>query len=90
MTEVSDRLWKRIQRDFPAPGSADEAARLVSEANGSERVQAAIVLWAGGNLCRLRSGVALSAVDWRDVLVRGGLADEDWEDRLDAELGPTR
>jgi len=25
--------------------------------------------------------------DWRDVLARGGLADDDWPQRLDAELG---
>ena len=26
--------------------------------------------------------------DWRDVLVAAGLADQDWPDRLDSELGP--
>lgn len=31
---------------------------------------------------------ALARVDWRDVLVRADLADDDWSYRLDNELGP--
>jgi hypothetical protein len=90
MESVSARLRARIDRDFPAPGSADEVARLVAEASDSERIHAAIVLWAAGDLGRLLNSVELAAVDWRDVLVRGGLEHDDWRDRLDSELGPTR
>ena len=53
-----------------------------------ERVQAAIVMWAKGDLRRFDDSVALTELDRRDVLVRGGLADEDWPERLDVELGP--
>jgi hypothetical protein len=88
MAAVSVRLRARIDRDFPDPGSADEVARLVAQASDSERIQAAIVLWAHGNLHRLLDSVDLTAVDWRDTLVRGGLEHEDWPRRLDAELGP--
>jgi hypothetical protein len=63
---------------------------VVAEASDSERTQAAIVLWAGGNLGRVLDSVDLAHVDWRDVLVRGGLEHEDWRNRLDSELGPTR
>ena len=87
---MSDRLRARITRDFPAPGSADEVALIVGGASDSERVQAAIVLWAAGSLDRLLDSVALTAVDWRDTLVRGGLEHDDWPSRLDAELGPDR
>jgi len=85
---MTSRLRRRIESDFPEPGSADEVVRLVSEASDSERVQAAIVLWARGDLPRIRSSVELAKSDRRDVLVRGDLADEDWPDMLEAELGP--
>jgi hypothetical protein len=88
MTAVSPRLRRRITLDFPSAGSADEVERMVAGASGHERVQAAIVFWAGGDLDRLRDSVALAAIDRRDVLVRGGLADGEWGQRLDAELGP--
>lgn len=45
------------------------------------------MLWARGDLGRFDDSLALCEVDWRDVLVRGGLADDDWPERLDAELG---
>lgn len=90
MAALSARLRARINRDFPEPGSADEVARIVGQASDSERVQAAILLWANGSLDRLLDSVALTAVDWRDTLVRGGLEHEDWPSRLDAELGPVR
>jgi hypothetical protein len=63
-------------------------ARMVAAAGDSERIQAAVIFWARGKLERLRSSCELAKQDWRDVLVRGDLADEDWRSRLDAELGP--
>lgn len=88
MSGISTRLSRRIQSDFPGPGSADEILRLVSEASDDERVQAAIVLWAGGDVARLQDAVRVAGEDWRDVLVRGGLADEDWREKMDLALGP--
>jgi hypothetical protein len=85
---LSRRLRSRINRDFPIPGSADEVAHIVGEAADSERVQAAIVLWAAGDLDRLREVVTVTQQDWRDTLVRSGLVDDDWPERLSAELGP--
>jgi hypothetical protein len=79
------RGWSRSALACEPP-----AARLVAQASDSERFQAAIVLWAAGNLERLLSSVHLAEVDWRDVLLRGGLEHDDWRDRLDSELGPTR
>ncbi|MGN6609755.1 MAG: hypothetical protein ACTHMS_22430 [Jatrophihabitans sp.] len=63
------------------------ALELVGGVDGSERVQASLVLWANGDLARLRDARDLAALDWRDALVRAGLADEDWPSRLDVELG---
>ena len=88
MAVVEDRLKRRIQNDFPAPGSADEIIRLVGEASESERIQAAIVFSARGDLDRLRQAIALTEMDWRDTLVAGGLEHNDWRERLDFALGP--
>jgi hypothetical protein len=87
MAEVTGRLRRRIERDFPEPGSADEVTCLVGEASDSERIQSAIVFRASGDIARLRDAVALTAADWRDTLVGAGLADDDWSDKLDAALG---
>ena len=46
-------------------------------------------MWSRGDMSRLRDSLDLAAIDWRDVLVRAGLGDEDWPSRLDSELGPT-
>jgi hypothetical protein len=88
MLGVSGRLRRRIERDFPAPGSAASVAEMAAAAGESERIQAAVVLWGRGDLDRLRDACKLARLDWRDVLVRAGLADEDWRSRLDTELGP--
>jgi hypothetical protein len=96
---VSPRLRRRIERDYPQPGRAGEVEELVVDTVGSlhlhgwdtkatERIQAAIVLGAGGDLTGVRTMSALALQDWRDALVASGLADGDWPERLDAELGP--
>jgi hypothetical protein len=84
---MSDRLRTRVARDFRAPGSAAEIIRLVEAASDSERIQAAIIFASQGDVREVEREAALVAVDWRDVLVNGGLADEGWRDVLDSELG---
>jgi hypothetical protein len=54
-----------------------------------ERVLAAVVFIAEGDIDRLRRAIGESQRDWRDVLVAGGLANGDWPTILDIELGPT-
>jgi hypothetical protein len=88
MPGVSHRLHRRIERDFPAAGGAAEVAQMVAAASHSERIQAAIVFCARAQPGRLRDACDLAKLDWRDVLVGAGLADEDWPTRLDMELGP--
>jgi hypothetical protein len=97
MAESSSRLERRIQRDFSEPGSASGVLELLAELPrragydreilASERIQAAIVLLADGDLRRLRQALDLAAADWRDLLVAAGLANEDWPDKLNHELG---
>lgn len=86
MAVVSERLRRRIEHDFPEPGGASAVIEMVGEVSESERVQAAVVVWGRGDLVRLRDARDLAEQDWRDVLVRADLADEDWPSRLDAEL----
>lgn len=87
---TSARLRRQIEKDFP--GTPDEVERLLETAQSGnqnrERVVAAIVSIASGDVARLRQAIRLSHRDWRDVLVGGGLADADWSSVLDARLGP--
>jgi hypothetical protein len=82
-------IWRAtaIARDFNDE-QVEAVASLVARASDSERVRAAIVLAAKGDLAEIRSGADLAAVDWRDVLVSGGHADDNWRQRLDRDLGP--
>ena len=52
-----------------------------------ERIRTAIVLMTDGDLNRLGYAIDLVRVDWRDVLVFGGLGNEDWPQVMDRELG---
>ena len=67
-----------------------DTAGYRKEEFASERLQAAIVLLAGGSFIRVREAVQLALTDWRDLLVAAELAHEDWPDRLLAELGPEK
>jgi hypothetical protein len=40
-----------------------------------------------GDVDRFRSAIDLLRIDWRDVLVMGGLGDESWPVDLDRKLG---
>jgi hypothetical protein len=54
MPGVPDRLRRRIERDFPAPGSAASVAKMVAAVSESEPVQAGLVFCPRGPLDRLR------------------------------------
>jgi len=92
VSDVSDRLRRQVERDFP--GGSDEVERRLTTVesspspHGRERLQAAVVFLAAGDVAKLRDAIALSQLDWRDVLVAAGLADENWRSVLDARLGP--
>lgn len=87
---VSNRVAARVARDFGAR-AAEALSALESAETGNqdvERVHAAVVLMAEGSVDRLWQAVELSALDWRDVLMNGGLANGDWPATLDREFGP--
>lgn len=52
MRTVSARLQRRIARDFPSPGSAEEVIRALAGVSDSDRVQAAILFAANGRFAR--------------------------------------
>jgi hypothetical protein len=52
-----------------------------------ERVQVALVLASRGQQERFDSMVHLLRLDWRDVLMAGGLGHDDWRALLERELG---
>jgi hypothetical protein len=88
MTAPSERLIRRIRRDF-SRGAGDEVVRRLTELapdDSSERIQAALVLGAAGKWSRFEQQLRRLEHDWRDVLVVGGLAADDWAARLAAEL----
>ncbi|MEV0094007.1 hypothetical protein [Streptomyces sp. NPDC050738] len=94
---MSARLERRIHEDFPERGSAPEIMRILdgltetaghdAECCAGERLQAAIIVLAQGSVRQFRDAVQLALTDWRDLLVAADLADENWRDRLQAELG---
>jgi hypothetical protein len=89
---VSQRLERKVRGDFPGD-SADvvllrlDSLRLaLAEKQSLERIQAAVVLLAGGDLEKLEWAATRAELDWRDVLVWSGLGSS-WKARLDEELG---
>jgi hypothetical protein len=88
VTAPSDRLIRRIRRDF-ARGIDDEVITRLTALDAddsSERFQAALVLGAGGKLNRFEQQLRRLEKDWRVMLAVGGMAEVDWSERLDAEL----
>ncbi|MGW8328063.1 hypothetical protein ACWGLE_09210 [Streptomyces sp. NPDC055897] len=95
---ISARLRRRIRRDFPGPQACrgvEGALRSLLDKLGpsgsqdavTERLFCAVVLFAAGDVRRMKPAVEMALMDWRDLLMATGLAHEDWPARLDAELG---
>jgi hypothetical protein len=88
VTAPSDRLIRRIRRDF-GRGTDDEVIRRLTALDpddSSERIQAALVLGASGRWHGFEQQLRRLELDWRDVLIVGGLAGDDWPARLTAAL----
>ena len=89
---VSDRIAERASEDFgrSAPRIVSALERLaVNPGVDPERLQAAALLAARGDLTLFEDALDHARVDWRDLVDRAGLAGEDWRDRLDDVLGLT-
>ena len=86
--EPTARLARRVRQDFGDDAELVLAALVeLPRDAASERVQAAVVKLANGDLGRLDRQLKEARIDWRDVLVAAGFAHEDWPWRLDDYLG---
>jgi hypothetical protein len=87
VTAVSPRIRARVEREFgaaDADGVLERLERLHAEKQSPERLHAAVILLARGDLARLAWA---SAIDWRDAFVWSGLG-SNWEQRIEEEFGP--
>jgi phosphoribosylformimino-5-aminoimidazole carboxamide ribotide isomerase len=97
-TLLTARVRRRVERDYPGAdrdtaldllvGLDLGSSRAGREAAGRERIHAALLMLAGGDVRRLASEAAEAARDWRDTLVAADLAGDDWPSRVESELGP--
>ncbi|MFV5995167.1 hypothetical protein ACNPQM_22625 [Streptomyces sp. NPDC056231] len=93
---ISERLRRRVRRDFPEAEVAKGvfgamrvlAAELADSRQDTERLLAAAVFIADGDIGRFIAAVRGARTDWRDLLVAGDLGREDWSSVLDRELDP--
>jgi hypothetical protein len=94
---MTDRLRAVVERDF-GPRS-DEVVAALERADlgpwqstqpplGRERVLAAVLAIARGDVARIPKAIQIAEHDWRDALVWGGLGQPDWPRRLDELLDP--
>ncbi|MEU7661613.1 hypothetical protein [Streptomyces lincolnensis] len=91
---LSSRITRRVSRDY-----AEQDRQAVEEvllgvvdgrgvgSDGAERIVAAVLLHAAGDVDQLLAMANLAQVDFRDVLMGSGLEHGDWAARLDAEFG---
>lgn len=91
--KLTSRAFDRLDRDFgDRRQRALDVIEMVNigpeETEGDERILAAMLIWAAGNIDRLLDAAALAEVDWRDLLVNAELADEDWRDGVNAYFVP--
>jgi hypothetical protein len=96
---VSRRVADCVTRDFEEQVQADVLDLLESTTRtdwrehgtepGRERLHAAILKLAAGDIDALIVAAATAERDWRDVLVAAGLAEGDWPDRVAEILGET-
>ncbi len=88
MPPPTARLRRRIERDFPEHGRSAEVVRLLGQWSPDgwnvdvERVQAAILILAGGRINGVLDAIEDARADWRDVLIAADLARDDWPDRI--------
>ncbi|WP_148264731.1 hypothetical protein [Collimonas fungivorans] len=85
------RIFPPVEEKIKATFPAQEAEVAISALSGMTtppldkewtttraRVQVAIFMSSKSDLERLLVGVASAEIDWRDILVNGGLAESNW------------
>lgn len=87
MAEVTPRVRRVIERQFPIKSDALQVAALAASASAVERVQAAIVIAGGNDVSDVADQAEVAWTDRRDVLINAGLAGDDWPRTLAQNLG---
>jgi hypothetical protein len=89
-TGLTPRVERRVQGDFPGEFQLvdDILSRLRVDTADPERIVAAVVLAADGELSGLVRAVELANGHPNELLVEAELAHPDWPQRLDDTLGP--
>src|SRR5205823_1404882 len=88
---ISPRLRRRVRQDFGLRAgrvlyTLGHVEFPMDHGEVTERLQAATVLLANGDLDRFDREIALGKTDWRDLLVAADLAHDDWPEKLDRFL----
>ena len=92
MVELTPRLRRRLDADFgrEAQRLAGELELLPESINSRqdpERIQASVLLAAGGSADDFDAMLALARLDWRDLLVNAGLQNGDYAKVMSRRLG---
>lgn len=90
MPVPSSRIAERLARDFgvSAPPMLSTLERLkIAPQVDPERTHAAVLIAARGDQSLFQDALEHAETDWRDLLDRTGLADDDWAQVMRAELG---
>jgi len=73
---LSERIVQVVDRQF-APSQRDAAlTALVAWQAPNDRIRLAALRLGDGDLAKLGSAIDLAKVDWRDLLVAAGFADD--------------
>lgn len=90
---VTQRIAVRIAEQYGA--EAETVIWLLKEAEkekfrrvGAERVTAAMVILAKGDVDRVFRAIEEMQIDWRDLFMSAGLGHADWRADLDDAFGP--
>lgn len=90
MPVPSSRVAERLARDFGASAppmlSTLERVKIPAQVD-PERIQAAIVIAARAHPSLFQDALEHAQTDWRDLLDRTGLAEDDWRRVVDQEFG---
>jgi hypothetical protein len=75
MTGLTEQTRRHIRAMF-APADVDAVERALAQCEHDERIRFAAIRFSGGRLPRLREAIDLAALDWRDLLVAAGFAED--------------
>ena len=73
---LTPRTKQHLNALFAAADRTAAEATLLGWSEDSERLRFAALRFSGGNLTALQNAIELGKLDWRDLLVAAGFADD--------------